>query len=131
MSQERFEELEQQEEILLTVTDGGFGRRSSAYDYRVSGRGCQGITNMTFSANRRGKEVVGTLPTLDGTDVMLVTDTGRLIRLPVSQVRVMARPASGGTLFRPNQPRPVSCVFPAGDEDGEEGELKEGLSEIG
>lgn len=112
LTQERFEELEQQEEILLTVTDGGFGRRSSAYDYRVSGRGGQGITNMTFSANRRGKEVVGTLPTLDGTDVMLVTDTGRLIRLPVSQVRVMSRQASGVTLFRLNDTETVICVFP-------------------
>ncbi|MBS1082249.1 DNA gyrase subunit A [Gluconobacter kondonii] len=125
LTQERFEELEQQEEILLTVTDGGFGRRSSAYDYRVSGRGGQGITNMTFSANRRGKEVVGTLPTLDGTDVMLVTDTGRLIRLPVSQVRVMARQASGVTLFRLNDSETVICVFPVLEDDTEEGTADE------
>ncbi|WP_099285877.1 DNA gyrase subunit A [Gluconobacter kondonii] len=125
LTQERFEELEQQEEILLTVTDGGFGRRSSAYDYRVSGRGGQGITNMTFSANRRGKEVVGTLPTLDGTDVMLVTDTGRLIRLPVSQVRVMARQASGVTLFRLNDSETVICVFPVLEDDTEEGDADE------
>ncbi|MFT9071315.1 DNA gyrase subunit A [Gluconobacter potus] len=130
LTQERFEELEQQEEILLTVTDGGFGRRSSAYDYRVSGRGGQGITNMTFSANRRGKEVVGTLPTLDGTDVMLVTDTGRLIRLPVSQVRVMARQASGVTLFRLNDSETVICVFPVLEDDTEEGDTDEG-SEAG
>ncbi|MFT8990515.1 MAG: DNA gyrase subunit A [Gluconobacter albidus] len=125
LTQERFEELEQQEEILLTVTDGGYGRRSSAYDYRVSGRGGQGITNMTFSANRRGKEVVGTLPTLDGTDVMLVTDTGRLIRLPVSQVRVMARQASGVTLFRLNDSETVICVFPVLEDDTEEGDADE------
>lgn len=130
LSQERFEELERQEEILLTVTDGGYGRRSSAYDYRVSGRGGQGITNMTFSANRRGKEVVGTLPTLDGTDVMLVTDTGRLIRLPVSQVRVMARQASGVTLFRLNDSETVICVFPVVEDDGEEGDIDE-TSEAG
>uniref|UniRef100_UPI000780D9AF DNA gyrase subunit A n=1 Tax=Gluconobacter oxydans TaxID=442 RepID=UPI000780D9AF len=130
LTQERFEELEQQEEILLTVTDGGFGRRSSAYDYRVSGRGGQGITNMTFSANRRGKEVVGTLPTLDGTDVMLVTDTGRLIRLPVSQVRVMSRQASGVTLFRLNDTETVICVFPVLEDDTEEGDTDEG-SEAG
>ncbi|GBD57498.1 DNA gyrase subunit A [Gluconobacter wancherniae NBRC 103581] len=125
LSQERFEELEQQEEILLTVTDGGFGRRSSAYDYRVSGRGGQGITNMTFSANRRGKEVVGTLPTLDGTDVMMVTDMGRLIRLPVSQVRVMARQASGVTLFRVNDTESVICVFPVLEDDSEDGDADE------
>ncbi|QDH25869.1 DNA gyrase subunit A [Neokomagataea tanensis] len=123
LTPERFAELEAQEEVLLTVTDGGFGRRSSAYDYRVSGRGGLGITNMTFSATRRGKEVVGTLPTLPGTDVMLVTDTGRLIRLPVSQVRVMARQAAGVTLFRLNDDETVICVFPVVEDDGETGDV--------
>ncbi|WP_068169990.1 DNA gyrase subunit A [Neokomagataea thailandica] len=122
LTPERFEELEAQEEVLLTVTDGGFGRRSSAYDYRVSGRGGLGITNMTFSATRRGTEVVGTLPTLPGTDVMLVTDTGRLIRLPVSQVRIMARQAAGVTLFRLNDHETVICVFPVVEDDGETGD---------
>ncbi|WP_246091520.1 DNA gyrase subunit A [Swingsia samuiensis] len=122
LTQERFEELEAQEEILLTVTDGGFGRRSSAYDYRVSGRGGKGITNMTFSANRRGKEVIGTLPTLPGTDVMLITDTGRLIRLPVAQIRVMSRQASGVTLFRLNDKETAISVFPVMEDEGEEGD---------
>ncbi|ATI12502.1 MULTISPECIES: DNA gyrase subunit A [Acetobacter] len=119
LSPERFEQLEVAEEILLIVSDGGFGRRSSAYDYRVSGRGGQGITNMTFSANKRGKEVAATLPVLAGTDVMLVTDAGRLIRVPVDQVRVMARQASGVTLFRLNDDERVTSVFPVMD-DGED-----------
>ncbi|MGD7070407.1 DNA gyrase subunit A [Acetobacter sp. AAB5] len=119
LSPERFEQLEAAEEILLIVSDGGFGRRSSAYDYRVSGRGGQGITNMTFSANKRGKEVAATLPVLAGTDVMLVTDAGRLIRVPVDQVRVMARQASGVTLFRLNDDERVTSVFPVMD-DGED-----------
>lgn len=74
LTQERFDELAAQEEILLTVTDAGFGRRSSAYEYRVSGRGGQGIANMTLTNPKRGREVVATLPTIDGTDVMMVTD---------------------------------------------------------
>ncbi|BAI00538.1 DNA gyrase subunit A [Acetobacter pasteurianus] len=119
LSPERFAQLEEAEEILLIVSDGGFGRRSSAYDYRVSGRGGQGITNMTFSANKRGKEVAATLPVLEGTDVMLVTDAGRLIRVPVDQVRVMARQASGVTLFRLNDDERVTSVFPVMD-DGED-----------
>ncbi|RCL07889.1 DNA gyrase subunit A [Acetobacter pasteurianus] len=119
LSPERFAQLEAAEEILLIVSDGGFGRRSSAYDYRVSGRGGQGITNMTFSANKRGKEVAATLPVLEGTDVMLVTDAGRLIRVPVDQVRVMARQASGVTLFRLNDDERVTSVFPVMD-DGED-----------
>ncbi|OAZ58901.1 DNA topoisomerase (ATP-hydrolyzing) [Acetobacter pasteurianus] len=119
LSPERFAQLEEAEEILLIVSDGGFGRRSSAYDYRVSGRGGQGITNMTFSANKRGKEVAATLPVLEGTDVMLVTDAGRLIRVPVDQVRVMARQASGVTLFRLNDDERVTSVFLVMD-DGED-----------
>ncbi|MCP1221668.1 DNA gyrase subunit A [Acetobacter orientalis] len=120
LTPERFAELETAEEILLVVSNGGYGRRSSAYDYRVSGRGGQGITNMTFSANKRGTEVAATLPVLDGTDVMLVTDAGRLIRVPVNQVRVMARQASGVTLFRLNDNESVTSVFPVMDDEGEE-----------
>ncbi|MFT8431612.1 DNA gyrase subunit A [Acetobacter orientalis] len=120
LTPERFAELETAEEILLVVSNGGYGRRSSAYDYRVSGRGGQGITNMTFSANKRGTEVAATLPVLYGTDVMLVTDAGRLIRVPVNQVRVMARQASGVTLFRLNDNESVTSVFPVMDDEGEE-----------
>ncbi|GBQ09800.1 DNA gyrase subunit A [Swaminathania salitolerans LMG 21291] len=120
LTQERFDELAAQEEILLTVTDAGFGRRSSAYEYRVSGRGGQGIANMTLTNPRRGREVVATLPTLDGTDVMMVTDVGRLIRVPVSQVRVMARQASGVTLFRVGAEERVTSIFPVAESEGTE-----------
>ncbi|GBQ62947.1 DNA gyrase subunit A [Ameyamaea chiangmaiensis NBRC 103196] len=119
---ERFTELEAAEEILLTVSDLGFGRRSSAYDYRVSGRGGQGIANMTFANPKRGSAVVATLPVLNGTDVMMVTDAGRLIRVPVDQVRVMARQAGGVTLFRVSSGETVTSVFPVLEEDGEDAE---------
>ncbi len=125
LTPERFAELEAAEEVLLIVSNAGFGRRSSAYDYRVSGRGGQGINNMTFSANKRGNAVVATLPVLAGTDIMLVTDAGRLIRLPINQVRIMSRQASGVTLFRLNDTEEVTSVFPVMD-DGEEGEDGEG-----
>lgn len=122
LSPERFAELEAAEEILLTVSDGGFGRRSSAYDYRVSGRGGQGIANMTFSSNKRGSEVVATLPVLPGIDVMLVTNAGRLIRVPVDQVRVMSRQASGVTLLRLDGTEAVTSVFPVLEDDSSDGD---------
>ncbi|MBV1838103.1 DNA gyrase subunit A [Acetobacter estunensis] len=122
LTPERFAELEAAEEILLTVSDGGFGRRSSAYDYRVSGRGGQGISNMTFSGSKRGSAVVATLPVLAGTDVMLVTDAGRLIRVPVDQVRVMSRQASGVTLLRLNETEAVTSVFPVLEDDSSDEE---------
>ncbi|GCE81258.1 DNA gyrase subunit A [Komagataeibacter oboediens] len=125
LTPERFAELEAAEEVLLIVSNAGYGRRSSAYDYRVSGRGGQGINNMTFSANKRGNAVVATLPVLADTDIMLVTDAGRLIRLPINQVRIMSRQASGVTLFRLNDTEEVTSVFPVMD-DGDEGEDGEG-----
>ena len=99
LSAERVDALEEAEEFLLTVTDAGFGKRSSAYDYRVSGRGGQGIANITLGA-RNGAAVAATFPVRAGDDVMLVTDAGRLIRVPGAQVRVTGRVSMGVTLFR-------------------------------
>ena len=117
LSPERFAELEASEEILLTVTNGGFGKRSSAYDYRVSGRGGLGIANVSLSPRRNGTAVVATLPVLHGTDVMLVTDAGRLIRVPVDQVRITARQSMGVTLFRLGGAEHVTSVFPVLEPD--------------
>ncbi len=111
LSAERIADMAAAEEILLTVTDGGFGKRSSAYDYRVSGRGGLGITNIML-APRNGTAVVATLPVRRGDDVMLVTDAGRLIRVPADQVRVTARQTMGVTLFRLGATERVTSVFP-------------------
>jgi DNA gyrase subunit A len=116
---ERVAELEAAEEFLLTVTDAGFGKRSSAYDYRVTGRGGQGIANITLSA-RNGTFVVATFPVRPGDDVMLVTDAGRLIRVPADQVRITGRQAMGVTLFRLNAGEHVTSVFPILEEIAED-----------
>jgi DNA gyrase subunit A len=75
VSADRLREMEEAEEVLLTVTDRGFGKRSSAYEYRVSGRGGQGIANISLTP-RTGREVVATFPVRQGDGVMLVTDAG-------------------------------------------------------
>lgn len=111
LSQERFEEMEAAEELLLTITNGGFGKRSSAYEYRVTGRAGQGIANITL-APRNGTEVAGTFPVRPGTDVMLVTNLGKLIRVPGDQVRITGRQAMGVTLFRVEGDERVTAVFP-------------------
>ena len=122
LSPERIAELDAAEEFLLTVTDAGFGKRSSAYEYRVAGRGGLGITAITLTT-RTGRAVAGILPVRSGDGVMLVTDAGRLIRLPVDQVRVTGRAAMGVTLFRLDSGERVTSVFPviedeAADEAG-------------
>jgi DNA gyrase subunit A len=121
LDEARIKELQDAEEFLLTVTDAGFGKRTSAYEYRVTGRGGQGIANITL-APRNGTAVVATLPIEDHSDVMLVTDAGRLIRVPSDQVRITGRQAMGVTLFRVDSGEHVTSVFPviedAGDENG-------------
>jgi DNA gyrase subunit A len=114
-SDERIAVMDDSEEILLTVTDGGFGKRTSAYDYRVSGRGGQGIANIAL-AKRNGTAVVATLPVRRGDDVMLVTDIGRLIRVPADQVRITARQSMGVTLYRVGESERVTSVFPVLDD---------------
>ena len=121
LTPERIAEMEEAEEMLLTVTDSGFGKRSSAYEYRVTGRGGQGIANITL-APRNGKFVVATFPVRPGDDVMLVTDAGRLIRVPGDQVRVTGRLGMGVTLFRVDQGEHVTSVFPVLDETGDDTE---------
>ena len=117
----RIQQLEQAEEFLLTVTNAGFGKRTSAFEYRVTGRGGQGIANITL-APRNGTAVVATFPVEDADDIMLVTDAGRLIRVPANQVRRTGRQAMGVTLFRVVADEHVTSVFPviedAGDENG-------------
>jgi len=114
LSPERVTELEDAEEILLTVTNAGFGKRSSAFDYRVAGRGGMGISNITLSP-RNGTAVVASFPVRPGDDVMLVTDEGRLIRVPSDQVRVTGRASMGVTLFRMGDTEHVTSVFPVVD----------------
>ena len=121
LTPERIAQMEEAEEMLLTVTDSGFGKRSSAYEYRVTGRGGQGIANITL-APRNGKFVVATFPVRPGDDVMLVTDAGRLIRVPGDQVRVTGRLAMGVTLFRVDQGEHVTSVFPVLDEGNDDTE---------
>jgi len=125
LSEARIRELEDGEEILLTVTDSGFGKRSSAYEYRVTGRGGQGIANITLNPRRNGNAVAASFQVREGDDVMLVTDGGRLIRVPVDQVRITGRSVMGVTIFRLDEDERVTSVFPvleqeSGEEPGEE-----------
>jgi DNA gyrase subunit A len=120
LSDERIAALRDAEEILLTVTDAGFGKRSSAYEYRVTGRGGQGIANITLSAKRNGTAVAASFQVRDGDDVMLVTDLGRLIRTPVDQVRITGRSVMGVTLLRLDEAEKVTAVFPVVEEESED-----------
>ena len=98
LTEERFQQLAAQEDFLLAVTSRGYGKRTSAYEYRTTGRGGSGIWNMKLSA--KNGEIVGSFNVSDNDEVMLVTDGGQLIRMPVSDVRFVGRQTQGVTLFR-------------------------------
>ena len=119
LSPERFDELSAAEELILAVTDGGFGKRTSAHEYRVTGRGGQGINGISFSP-RTGREVVATFPVRAGDHIMLVTDGGQLIRLEADDVRITGRQAMGVTLMRLSDGEKVISCFPVADEGEDE-----------
>ncbi len=98
LSPERMAEFEAAEEFILTVTANGYGKRTSAYEYRRTNRGGQGITNIV-SSDRNGP-VVASFPAHNGEQLMLVTDQAKLIRTTVGSVRVTGRNTQGVILFR-------------------------------
>ncbi len=98
LSAEEFAKMAENEEFILTVTVTGYGKRSSSYEYRVTGRGGVGIANMEMSP--RNKEVVSSFPITEDNEVMMVTDGGKLIRMPVDDIRIAGRKTQGVILFR-------------------------------
>ncbi|MEO1964133.1 DNA gyrase subunit A [Hyphomonas sp.] len=104
LSTERLAELGAAEEFVLTIADDGMGKRSSAYDYRVTGRGGKGLVaqNIWGRDKKKGpvKKVAQSFPVDDGDQVMLVTDGGQLIRTPVDQIRIAGRSTGGVWVLR-------------------------------
>jgi DNA gyrase subunit A len=98
LSSERMAEFEAAEEFILTVTENGYGKRTSAYEYRRSNRGGQGITNIETSA--RNGCVVASFPAHNGQQLMLVTDQAKLIRTTVGDIRIAGRNTQGVTIFK-------------------------------
>ncbi len=123
LSEERFLELQAVEQFLLTVTERGYGKRSSAYEYRKTGRGGQGIAGMDIT--QKNGPVVGAFPVSESDQIMLVTDGGQLIRIPVAGIRIAGRKTQGVTLFKVETDERVVSVTrldDTGEEPGEEGD---------
>ena len=116
LTPERFADLAAQEEFLLTVSERGFGKRSSAYDYRLAGRGGQGIWNMDMS--ERNGPIVATFAAKDSDEIMLVTDGGQVIRMPVKDIRIAGRRTQGVTIFRIDGTERVVSVAAMSDTAG-------------
>ena len=98
ISDSRAAEMAAAEEFILSVTENGFGKRSSAYEYRIANRGGQGIANIDVST--RNGQVVASFPVRNTDQIMMVTDGGQLIRIPVEDIRIAGRTTQGVTLFK-------------------------------
>jgi DNA gyrase subunit A len=121
---ERLAELAEKEQFILTVTENGYGKRSSAYEYRRTNRGGQGITNIDTSA--RNGCVVASFPALPGEQLMLVTDQGKMIRTTVGDIRIAGRNTMGVTIFRVGEGEHVVSVAKIEESEEEEIELEGG-----
>lgn len=123
LNQEKYLAMAEKEQFILTVTSTGYGKRSSSYEYRVTGRGGQGIANMEMSA--RNKEVVSSFPIEDDNQIMMITDSGKLIRMPVKDIRIAGRKTQGVILFRTSEDEKVVSVTWLDADEGDDDELEE------
>ena len=116
------------EEFVLTATRKGYGKRTSAYEYRITGRGGSGIVSIATS--KRNGDVVASFPVGDKDQVMMITDAGRLIRIPIGDVRVAGRATQGVTLFSTGDEESVTSVAHLPQEENGEGDAAEAQAEL-
>lgn len=119
IKEEKFDSMHINDQFILTISENGYGKRTSAYEYRITNRGGQGIINIETS--ERNGPVIASFPVLDSDDVMLVTNEGRIIRSPVNDIRIASRNTQGVTLFSIDKGEKVVSVtaIPAVEEDEE------------
>ena len=120
-------EMASAEEFILTISENGFGKRTSSYEYRLTHRGGGGFTNIKLGG--KNTAVAGSFPITDDQDIIMVTDGGKIIRTPVSDVRIAGRSTAGVTLFRTAEnEKVVSAIGIVREEESDE-EIVEGEGE--
>lgn len=131
LPQEKIEEMAINEEFILTITENGFGKRSSAYEYRITNRGGSGITNIITS--KRNGQVVASFPIEGNDQLMIITNKGTLIRTEVGTVRITGRNTQGVTLIKTKDETVVSVarIAHTGNKEVDEAETGEDGGEEG
>ena len=121
LGEQRYVEMSAAEQFVLTISENGFGKRTSSYEYRTTGRGGKGIVAM--SVNDRNGKLVASFPVEDSDQIMLVTDKGQLIRCPVEDIRIAGRSTQGVIVFDTAEDEHVVSVEHIGEEqeNGENG----------
>ena len=119
LAPERFAAMQDAEQVILTVSENGYGKRTLSYEYRVTGRGGKGIVAM--AVNERNGALVASFPVENSDEIMLVTDGGQLIRVPVAGIRIAGRATQGVIVFHTAEEERVVSVDRISDtEEGED-----------
>jgi DNA gyrase subunit A len=118
LSPERFAEMQVAEQVILTVSSNGYGKRTSTYDYRITNRGGKGITAM--AVNERNGPLVASFPVVEQDEIMLVTDGGQVIRCPVHDIRQAGRSTQGVIVINTAEDEHVVSVERISEDAGEE-----------
>jgi DNA gyrase subunit A len=117
LSQKRYAAMSAAEQFILTLTELGYGKRTSSFEYRITGRGGKGIVAM--SIGKKNGKIVGSFPVEDADQIMLVTDKGKLIRCPVDGIRIAGRSTQGVIVFDTAEGERVVSVERISEEAGE------------
>jgi DNA gyrase subunit A len=131
LSDERYEFLKQHEQFVLTVTEYGYGKRSSSYDFRLTGRGGKGIRATDVSKVAEIGQLVAAFPIGNDDQIMLVSDGGTVIRVPVNGIRFASRATKGVTIFNTAEGEKVVSVERISEPQGDEEQNGEEISENG
>ncbi len=118
LAPERFAEMQAAEQVILTVSSNGYGKRTSTYDYRITNRGGKGITAM--AVNERNGPLVASFPVVEQDEIMLVTDGGQVIRCPVHDIRQAGRSTQGVIVINTAEDEHVVSVERISEDAGEE-----------
>ena len=119
-------QMAEREEFILTISENGFGKRTSSYEYRLTHRGGGGFANIKLGG--KNTAVAGSFPVADDHDIIMVTNGGKIIRTPVADVRIAGRSTAGVTLFRTaDNEKVVSAISIEGA--GEDDTTEENISE--
>jgi DNA gyrase subunit A len=119
LGEQRYVELSAAEQFVLTLSEQGFGKRSSSFEYRTTGRGGKGITAMSVTG--KTGEVIASFPVEESDQIMLVTDGGKLIRTSVNGIRIAGRSTQGVIVFNTAESEKVVSVERIGEEGDDNG----------
>jgi DNA gyrase subunit A len=129
LGEQRYVEMSAAEQFILTISERGHGKRSSSYEYRITGRGGKGLVAMAIWEGKKGSEtikekigkLVASFPVEEADQLMLVTDGGKLIRTPVNGIRIAGRSTQGVIVFNTADDEKVMSVERIGEEGDDNG----------